>query len=191
MEAKIMTYLLAAITDFTGATLLFTGLIALVGALTASIGITRETKKMGTLFLPNLAAFSYLGFSTDIMVILPAILMFAFCATDGMPFGKVLNIVGGRTETITNNIESAMKGMVENTRASTRNAHANVGIARNIGYFAGELATKGAVKPAKAIVELPEKAAKRVHKTAKGIVDAPEDFAKGFVGGGRKAVKEK
>ena len=89
-----------SIADFTNSEFIFQGMIPLIIALVASLGITTrkqgdsisfETRKAGIALLPNMAALWYMGFNMGLIGPILAMLTFVACATDGMPFGRVLS----------------------------------------------------------------------------------------------------
>lgn len=98
---------LLAFGDFTNTTFLVPGLIATMFAIVAAIGMTTrkqgdsvsfEMKKAGTLLLPNMGAFWFLGFDMGLIAPLIGVVTFAFCATDGLPFGRVLTATTNAAE---------------------------------------------------------------------------------------------
>ena len=104
--------------DFTTMTFLIPGLIPLIGAAVASVGMTTrsqngqvsvELRRAGILLLPNLAAFWHMGFTMGLFPPLLAVLTFAFCATDGLPFGKILTTTAASTRDAIVRVERRVK----------------------------------------------------------------------------------
>lgn len=125
---------MTGLADFTGMEFLFAGFVPLAGALVVAIALTtrreggqlRETgkncleimggtisfepRKAGILLLPNLAAFWYIGFNLGWAVPLLGILTFAFCALDGLPFGRTLTATAGAISEVGGTTKKAAKG---------------------------------------------------------------------------------